>query len=114
MSAGQFENFKPGLSGNLEKALINGCPVVITKGPNGQERATMNINNRFLVVLVVENQSQGAAKTWASAVDVTKLVAASRASPLMSKLPSEVQIEFVDELNPSKNRKVVQAIRTSR
>lgn len=109
--SGQFENFKPGVSGSQENLIINGCPTVITKESAGRERAVMSINSRFTFTLVVENQLVGTAKSWAATLDVGKLVAAGKASAPLAKLPSEVQIELVDELNPRNNRKTTQEIR---
>jgi hypothetical protein len=112
MSAGHFDNFRPGLSGNRENAVINGCPTLITRESPIRERAIMNVNNRFMLTLVAENQPLGSAKNWAATLDVRKLAEAGRASPLMARVPTEVKIELVDELNPKNNRQSVQAVKT--
>jgi hypothetical protein len=109
--SGQFENFKPGVSGNQENVMINGCPTVINRESDVRERAVMSISNRFTFTLVAENQPVGTAKKWAAALDVGRLTLAGKASAAAATLPSEIQIDLVDELNPKNNRHVVQQVR---
>lgn len=111
LSGSQFDNFAPGNLGNLEKFVIANCPAILTKAQAGQERLTMSIGQRFLVTLVLENQPPNSAKSWAQMLNIPKFTAAAASTKPMAALPSEVQIELVDELNPKNNRRVVQPIR---
>jgi hypothetical protein len=109
---GRFDNFKPGIIGNDENLIVNGCQTIVSKEANGRERLTMNIGNRLTLTAIFENQPAGTAKAWASTVDVGSMFAATRRSPSLASLPHEIQIEVVDEVNSGNNRRVVQPIRT--
>lgn len=113
MSGGQFENFKPGVSGDRERVVIKNCPAVITKEGNGRERLVMKIGARFMLTLLLENQPPGTVKTWAGLLDSEKLSATAQRSSAVAKLPAEVEIELFDELTPKSNRRVIQAVRNS-
>ncbi len=71
----------------------------------------MKIADRFMLTVATENQPAGAGKQWASLLDVNKFLDIARASKPVAALPTEVQIELVDELNPKNNRHTVQPIR---
>lgn len=110
MSGRVFEKFKPGVADNRESVVVNGCPAVITKVSDVRESLNMGIGKRFVISLATENQPAGTAKKWAAMIDVAKLLSIARASAPIAKLPGQVQIELVDELNPKNNRQRIQEL----
>jgi hypothetical protein len=104
-----FEGFRESGSNSEESMLYRKVPVKV-KSQSGRESVDALIDGRFLLRLDLINQPSGNWKIWMDAFPLPQF-ASIPASPAVAELPSALQIQTVDELNPANNRTVVEVAR---
>lgn len=107
-SAGAFANFKPARTADGEKLMLQGQPTIRTTPRPGTESLQMYINRRFVLQVQTENQPKDAILAWIQRVPFARYHIP--ATPFLSRLPSEVNVVSVDELNPANNHESKVAI----
>lgn len=98
---GDFEDFKPEKQGTSEKLMMNGFQAIRMSLGTAGERLRISVKRRFVVQVDALNQHANAAVSWAKTIDLAKLSLLPDASP--DKLPKPIVLNFIDEINPSKN-----------
>jgi hypothetical protein len=107
---GMFAGFKPGRVGSTNNLFVRNFPAIQTHPTADSETVQVLVNGRFILTIEAHNQDPNASIAWAQSAPFDRYNIARTVT--LTKLPDQVPMSSVDELNPKNNHDSVVPVTT--